>query len=314
LSGSDIYYNTGNVGIGIASPTTKLHVNGTVYGESTSYYGVRGQSSDTGVYGTGDNIGVYGVSAARGVWGESEGGHGVEGESDSGVGVYGTSIGRYGVYGHSTSSYGVYGESDSSYGVYGESTDSYGMYGESTDSYGVYGKSDSTTGIFGEGNGSGKAGVYGVNHDGYGVHGVSSSDVGVCGEGGVYDIWAVNARYGSGSSIRWKRNIQSIDDPLDKVLALRGVYFDWDEEHGGKHSIGMIAEEVGQVLPEIVSYEENGVDARGMDYSKLTPLLVEAVKELKAENDSLKQRLEALESKISQVQPDLLTEVQDEIR
>jgi hypothetical protein len=42
----------------------------------------------------------------------------------------------------------------------------------------------------------------------------------------------------------------------------------------------MIAEEVGQVLPEIVNYEENGTDANGMDYSKLTPLLVEAVNEL----------------------------------
>jgi len=42
----------------------------------------------------------------------------------------------------------------------------------------------------------------------------------------------------------------------------------------------MIAEEVGEVLPEIVHYEENGVDAMGMDYSKLTPLLVEAVKAL----------------------------------
>jgi archaellum component FlaC len=47
----------------------------------------------------------------------------------------------------------------------------------------------------------------------------------------------------------------------------------------------MIAEEVGRVLPEIVDYEENGVDAVGMDYSKLTPLLVEAVKALKTDLD-----------------------------
>ena len=51
--------------------------------------------------------------------------------------------------------------------------------------------------------------------------------------------------------------------------------------------VGMIAEEVGKVLPEIVSYEENGIDATGMDYSKMTPLLVEAVNTLRAENDDL---------------------------
>ena len=46
------------------------------------------------------------------------------------------------------------------------------------------------------------------------------------------------------------------------------------------------AEEVGQILPEIVSYEDNGIDAIGMDYSKLAPLLIEAVKELKVQKDT----------------------------
>ena len=60
----------------------------------------------------------------------------------------------------------------------------------------------------------------------------------------------------------------------------------------------MIAEEVGKVLPEIVVYEENGIDASGMDYSKITPLLIEAVKALKAENDRLKSENEQIKSKI----------------
>ena len=55
---------------------------------------------------------------------------------------------------------------------------------------------------------------------------------------------------------------------------------------GGQHDLGMIAEEVGAVLPEIVNYEENGVDAIGMDYSKMTPLLVEAVNALRSEKDA----------------------------
>ena len=45
---------------------------------------------------------------------------------------------------------------------------------------------------------------------------------------------------------------------------LRGVTYDWNKSHGGHRDIGMIAEEVGQVLPEIVQYEPNGIDAIGL--------------------------------------------------
>ena len=88
------------------------------------------------------------------------------------------------------------------------------------------------------------------------------------------------------SSRRWKRNIKNINDPLYKLSKLRGVTYDWDADHGGHHDIGFIAEEVGAVLPEIVVYEANGIDAIGMDYSKLTPLLVEAVNALRVETDN----------------------------
>ncbi len=77
-----------------------------------------------------------------------------------------------------------------------------------------------------------------------------------------------------------------IGDPLDKLAQIRGVYFDWDTEHGGHHDVGVIAEEVGAVMPEIVQYEENGVDAIGLDYSKMTPLLVEAVNALRSQRES----------------------------
>jgi hypothetical protein len=114
-----------------------------------------------------------------------------------------------------------------------------------------------------------------------------SSGIGVYGDGQASDFYAggPGIDYDSPSSIRWKRDIKVIDEPLEKVLRLRGVYFNWDAEHGGHHNVGMVAEEVGKVLPEIVSYEQNGIDARGMDYGKLTPLLVEAVKALKTEID-----------------------------
>jgi len=57
-----------------------------------------------------------------------------------------------------------------------------------------------------------------------------------------------------------------------------------------------MAEDVEQVLPEVVSYDSEG-KAIGIDYGKLSVALVEAVKELKAENEVLKERIEALEGR-----------------
>lgn len=162
-------------------------------------------------------------------------------------------------------------------------------------------------GVYAEATGSNGVGGYFVAHGtfGWGIYGVAtgSDGKGVQGWGYAYDFYAAGSgiNYGSSSSIRWKSDVRPIDDPLGKVMNLRGVYFNWDEEHGGEHDVGMIAEEVGKVLPEIVQYEEDGIYTSGMDYSKLTPLLVEAVKELKGENDRLKERVEALERTIHQL-------------
>ena len=83
------------------------------------------------------------------------------------------------------------------------------------------------------------------------------------------------------SSRRWKTNIQTLHGALGKVEQLRGVSYDL--KANGKHEVGVIAEEVGAVVPEVVSYEANGKDARGVDYSRLTALLIEATKEQQRE-------------------------------
>jgi len=103
----------------------------------------------------------------------------------------------------------------------------------------------------------------------------------------IADAWTVY------SSQRWKKNIRTIESALDKVDRLRGVSFDWVADD--KPDIGMIAEEVGEVFPEVVAYEENGIDAKSIDYNRLTAVLVEAVKELKSENEELRKRIEILE-------------------
>ena len=84
-------------------------------------------------------------------------------------------------------------------------------------------------------------------------------------------------------------------------MQLRGVYFDWNEDYGGAHGIGMIAEEVGKVIPEIVVYEENGVDASGMDYSKLTPLLIEVSKEQQKLIVELSEQVKELQKELKSI-------------
>ena len=78
------------------------------------------------------------------------------------------------------------------------------------------------------------------------------------------------------SSKRLKENISTIKQPIDILNNLQGVTFDWKENK--KKDIGFIAEDVGKFLPHIVEWEKNNADAQGMDYSKIVPILVEAVK------------------------------------
>ena len=81
------------------------------------------------------------------------------------------------------------------------------------------------------------------------------------------------------SSRRWKTNISTLENSLENVNKLRGVEFDFDEEHGGKHSVGLIAEEVREIYPDAVNTDEDG-EANGVAYSHLVAPLIEAVKEL----------------------------------
>jgi uncharacterized small protein (DUF1192 family) len=98
------------------------------------------------------------------------------------------------------------------------------------------------------------------------------------------------------SSRRWKTNIRPIQGALDKVEHLTGVYYDWKAD--GEHDIGLVAEDVGQVIPEVVAYEANGKDAKSVDYARLTALLIEAVKEQQAQIQTLKSEIERLSARL----------------
>ena len=98
------------------------------------------------------------------------------------------------------------------------------------------------------------------------------------------------------SSRRWKTNIQTLHGALAKVEHLRGVSYDL--KANGQHEVGVIAEEVGAVIPEVVTWEKNGKDAQGVDYGRLTALLIEATKEQQA---LLHQQLEQIQAQQAQI-------------
>jgi hypothetical protein len=101
------------------------------------------------------------------------------------------------------------------------------------------------------------------------------------------------------SSRRWKTNIHTLPDALSKVEQLRGVSYDL--KSSGKHEIGVIAEEVGAVVPEVVSWDKNGKDAQGVDYSRLTALLIEATKEQQALINKQQQQIRKQQAQLAQL-------------
>ena len=95
------------------------------------------------------------------------------------------------------------------------------------------------------------------------------------------------------SSRRWKTDIQTLQNPLEKIMRLRGVSY--RPKSGGNQQIGFIAEEVGEVIPEVVAWDSNGVDATGMDYARLVPLLLEGMKEQQRQIEELKATIKSME-------------------
>jgi len=115
----------------------------------------------------------------------------------------------------------------------------------------------------------------------------------------VADGWATH------SSRRWKTNIETLHGALGKVEQLRGVSYEL--KANGKHEVGVIAEEVGAVVPEVVTWDQNGIDARSVDYSRLTALLIEATKEQQALIEQQQEQIAQLMSQVKTIQGSLKT-------
>ena len=103
------------------------------------------------------------------------------------------------------------------------------------------------------------------------------------------------------SDERLKENIQVVGNALEKVSQLKGVTFDWKND--GTQSAGLIAQDVEKVLPSAVKERElplksdDGIEYKTVEYSQITSLLVEAIKELKEENKSLRDEIQKLINK-----------------
>ena len=136
---------------------------------------------------------------------------------------------------------------------------------------------------------------------GTGIHSGSSGDyqfnsigVGTAGSGVAGEIRATNditAYYSS--DIRLKENIQPIQNALEKVESISGNTYDWKEGFEEIHShkgndIGVIAQEIEEILPQIVTNRDNGYKA--VQYEKIVALLIEAIKELSAKVKQLENK------------------------
>ena len=105
---------------------------------------------------------------------------------------------------------------------------------------------------------------------------------------------ASQVAFGSWSDSRLKDNIENLPSQLSNIMALRPVEFDY--KNGSGHQIGFIAQEMQEVYPDAVGEDTDGfLTITG--WSKTEARLVKAIQELKAENDSLKSRIEILENK-----------------
>jgi len=98
------------------------------------------------------------------------------------------------------------------------------------------------------------------------------------------------------SDERLKENLNPIKNAADKVSTLRAVTGKYKTDEDGVSRSFLIAQDVQAVLPEAVSVKNDDEKTLGLSYTDVIPLLVAAIQELKAENDALKARVEALEN------------------
>ena len=96
------------------------------------------------------------------------------------------------------------------------------------------------------------------------------------------------------SDKRLKDNIQPISEPLYKLSKVGGYTFDWNDKQDTYegHDVGVVAQEIHKVLPEVVAERSNGY--LGVKYEKIVPLLIESIKELNKKVEDIEKNCDCL--------------------
>lgn len=118
--------------------------------------------------------------------------------------------------------------------------------------------------------------------------------------GNLWGSWKLNGvPIETTSDARLKTNITPLQNSLDKILQLQGVEYDRTDYE--KHEIGMVAQEVEKIIPDLV--KENSEGVKILEYQNLTAVLVEAIKEQQEQINSLKQTVQELSTKLENCCP-----------
>ena len=133
------------------------------------------------------------------------------------------------------------------------------------------------------------------NSTGYAAANVSEFIIGNGSTSAVFTVSGTGNTWAAGnvtaySDIKLKENIQTIDSALEKTLKLRGVYYTRKDHDDKTRKVGVIAQEIQEILPEVVvpTIDTENDITLSVDYGNITALLIEAIKELKLEIDILK--------------------------
>lgn len=125
-------------------------------------------------------------------------------------------------------------------------------------------------------------------------------------------IYSVNGVINT-SDVRLKRNIHDINYGLESIMQLKPISFTWVDDSEGRKHLGLIAQDVGMVISEVVDKGNNPDNILGINYSDLVPVLIKAIQDqqdqinsYKSENSELKLQLNIVQKEVERIQSVLL--------
>ncbi len=292
-SGIVTYYGDGSYLTGNArnlTATIGIGTSGGVVGYGVSFLDLRGPGLSTAYYD--GNVGIATIYFEGGGGGSASIGIGST-PGDAFVGVitsgnlwYNTNLGRLFIYYQDTDSAQWVDAAPFNIGIVTSLITSITLAPQTASNPSLSFVGDSTTGLFSPGAGqqtfvSVGSSILNINPSGINVTGIITSTRIITGN--INSSGIVTAQdFDALSDINFKENVTTVNNALLKVEQLRGVKFDWKES--GTPSYGVIAQELEQVLPELV----HGNDPKTVNYNGIIGVLIEAIKELKAEVEELK--------------------------